>query len=450
MLRQSESRRRLRGRRPTGFTLVELLVVIAIIGILIALLLPAVQAAREAARRSQCNNNLKQIGLGLQTYADVNKSFPYDALWGLYPNSPFNPAQNTNQLPCHYPWSFQILPFIEQKPLYDSVNKRGPIWNQSPQYNTSIPPATVVSMNPPPYFGYIQGQQIPPYRCPSDGTFNGPADIPTPTGANNVGPPMWTNYAGSMGVGFYPTAPKQGAPGNANFIGPFGTKGIFTFNDPASFGSIKDGTSNTIAVAEVTACSVAAPITAGTQSYNTAIASDLPPAFTPPLTVTLPSNQPIPQVWAQPGGATPWTPPALAQGGLGKQRSNLYNAPTGGTGYVPMVFRAALVALTESITGSGPCAGAGIYTGAMGGGCGAGGVEYQGLYGTQSVYGIGPFYNAIYGPNSNWPGSDSNHPGIVLAVFADGHTNSIQNSIQFPIWASLNTRQGAEPINGDF
>jgi prepilin-type N-terminal cleavage/methylation domain-containing protein len=445
MLRHSVCRGRSQpGRQPSGFTLVELLVVIAIIGILIALLLPAVQAAREAARRSQCNNNMKQIGLGLQTYADTNKSFPYDALWGLFPNNNINAFTNTNQMTYHYPWSAMILPFIEQKPLYDAINKRGPIWNQSPQYGTSTAPAVVAVQLPPPYFGYAQGQQIPPYRCPSDGTFNGPSDIP----AAAYGPPMWINYAGSAGVGFYPSIAKPGVPGESRFNGPFGTKGFFTFNEPTNFGSIKDGTSMTIACAEVTACSVAAPIVQGVQSYNTAPTADLT------LGVTL-NTQPIPQLWSIPGGATPWSPPALAQGGTGKQRSNLYNAPTGGSGYVPMIFRAALVALTETNTGSGPCP-SGIYTGASGGPCGTGtiggqgGFEYYGLYGTQSIYGIAPLYNAIYSPNSNWPGPDSNHPGVVLAVFGDGHTAALQSSITFTVWASLNTRQGGEAINGDF
>ena len=93
--------------KKTGFTLVELLVVIAIIGILIALLLPAVQAAREAARRMQCTNNLKQIGLGLHNYHDTNSAFP-PALGGT--DNIINTAGNW------YNWhilSFQValLPF---------------------------------------------------------------------------------------------------------------------------------------------------------------------------------------------------------------------------------------------------------------------------------------------------------------------------------------------------
>ena len=85
-----------------GFTLVELLVVIAIIGILVALLLPAIQAAREAARRAQCVNNLKQLGIGMQNYHDTYKQLPvgnFSCCWGT--------------------WQMAILPFIEEQQLAD-------------------------------------------------------------------------------------------------------------------------------------------------------------------------------------------------------------------------------------------------------------------------------------------------------------------------------------------
>lgn len=100
-------------RRRPGFTLVELLVVIAIIGILVALLLPAVQAARAAARRMQCSNNVKQLVLATHNYHDIHKTFPLNyANWRS--SHPIDGSATS--------WMTQTLPFIEQQPLYDQIN----------------------------------------------------------------------------------------------------------------------------------------------------------------------------------------------------------------------------------------------------------------------------------------------------------------------------------------
>ncbi|MEM8946743.1 MAG: DUF1559 domain-containing protein [Planctomycetota bacterium] len=97
-----------------AFTLVELLVVIAIIGALVALLLPAVQSAREAARRNSCVNNLKQLGLAVQTYHDVRGTFPQGRL-------------STNQE--GFSWAFRLLPYLEQESLFDSYNGSVPVFD---------------------------------------------------------------------------------------------------------------------------------------------------------------------------------------------------------------------------------------------------------------------------------------------------------------------------------
>lgn len=402
-----------------GFTLVELLVVIAIIGVLIALLLPAVQAAREAARRSQCTNNLKQIGLGLQNYGDVYKCFPADAVWG---------QGTVATMPSyHYPWTIAILPFIEQKPLYDAINKRIPVMISATagQVSTASPPAYGANG-----FPQLQSQQIPAFRCPSDNTFNGPGDMPV-----NM---MWSNYASSEGIGFYPTTNVNGitkwSAGNA-------FKGLFPFADWTTFAGVRDGTSMTIAVAEVTAGSVSNNLGGTINTVQGESATSINAGWVKTALGSVPPN------WTP----APPVPPTAGPfgGGTGKPRSTLF---VGGTTPAVMVARALFVAATESNTGDAPCGG-GAYQGAIpGNGCGTGGTvsgfEFGGS--TPTVAMIAPRYNGAFPPNSEWPGPDSAHPGAIIAVFADGHTQTIQQNLAFQIWASLNTRAGSETINGEF
>ena len=121
-------------RRANGFTLVELLVVIAIIGILIALLLPAVQSAREAARRMQCANNLKQIGLALHGYHDTYQCFPAvgTTIW------------DTGTMEIS--WLYPVMPYLEQTAVYEEMKK-----------------------SPNPYHATLSKQLASVFVCPSDG-----------------------------------------------------------------------------------------------------------------------------------------------------------------------------------------------------------------------------------------------------------------------------------------
>ncbi len=211
-------------RRAAAFTLVELLVVIAIIGLLIALLLPAVQAAREAARRMQCANNLKQIGLAMQNYHAANNVLPvgaYNCCWGT--------------------WVVGIMPFIE---LHD--------WSDGYDYRKYITASRyAVSQNQ-----IATHNRFPEFTCPTDlpctnnlgivehnygGNSGSTGYVNTPVGWNTT-PPVAT-YAGTP----YNGAPLIMSGGDSNL----GEPAIMMAAIAVKYREISDGLANTLLVAEI-------------------------------------------------------------------------------------------------------------------------------------------------------------------------------------------------------
>ena len=213
-----------RRRRP-AFTLVELLVVIAIIGILVALLLPAVQAAREAARRSQCTNRLKQIGLAILNYESSYKSLPPG---GITEGPCCSTKSGTS-------WPISILPQLEEQTLFDQY--RFDFFNEDPE-NT-----------------IVRETQVAKYTCPSDP--EGIDDLITPaSGPGSASARIKYargSYRGSAGLcenGFWDSS-SQGSVAHLYERGPLHGVGPYDgMQEPVALKKVTDGQTNTLLVGE--------------------------------------------------------------------------------------------------------------------------------------------------------------------------------------------------------
>ena len=218
------------GGNATAFTLVELLVVIAIIGILIALLLPAVQAAREAARRMQCSNNMKQFGLALHTYHDAVKSFP-----GTDARFMGNNVTGTakDKWMTYYGVSFTLMPFIEQLARYETwLNEQG-----GPGFGDGL-------RGPSDGGGSVQNGPVAMHVrapasflvCPSDGNASSNGDRPAPG-----------NIAICRADQFNDVGADNGGVSHTYCI----ARSVFNRWRWSGMGAVADGTSNTIAISEL-------------------------------------------------------------------------------------------------------------------------------------------------------------------------------------------------------
>jgi prepilin-type N-terminal cleavage/methylation domain-containing protein len=217
-----------------AFTLIELLVVIAIIGVLVGLLLPAVQKVRESANRMKCTNNLKQIGLALHNYHDHYGAFPPGYVDGNTNTSATAAGLPTNDVGPGWGWASYLLPFIEQQNLYYQIN-----------FTVGVATGvnTTVSLTP-----------LPIYQCPSDplqdpfpvydSTFGNP--IATVAHGNYVGCNGWVECFNNAG-GFF-----AGGVGNDGLPGTVGqaANGVFFRNSKTKIRDLTDGLSNTIIVGE--------------------------------------------------------------------------------------------------------------------------------------------------------------------------------------------------------
>ena len=412
-------------RMRRGFTLIEILVVIAIIALLVSLLLPAVQSAREAARRSQCANNLKQIGLALHNYHQATNKFPpgksQSAHLYFYQIGADNPLPSN--LPAGYAgyanwteWSAQamMLGYMEQQPLYNGINFYFCGGYDIGMYvNVTVWNTTVAS-----------------YMCPSDTEVN--KNGPPPAALGNLlaygsatYPPNTNSYRGSIGTttAVYLNSAATGSGYACCEPDPMQLGGGLTYGSPYSTGMFgywianglrdcTDGSSNTIAFCEsLTGSANYNPATWGNTRNNSitgvtgASFAEVPDAnLVNWQTVILPAMQLCTLAYRSTVGVSTQNFASQLNGnrwGWGAMSMTLFN-----TVATPNFPQAQWNSCKDQCPGCGP-------------------------------------------DDAMFSNAQSNHPGGVNVLFADGGVRWIKDTVQPRTWMSLGTKSGGEIISSE-
>jgi prepilin-type N-terminal cleavage/methylation domain-containing protein/prepilin-type processing-associated H-X9-DG protein len=413
-----------------GFTLIELLVVMAIIAVLVSLLLPAVQSAREAARRASCQNNLKQIGLAVHNYISANETVPpsgsrFDTLpiWGYAQNPllPFYIRQNA--------WSMKsrLLPFIEQQQLYNAINfDLDPEWSYG-NTNYALPGGWEPSN------WTIRAATVTLFLCPSDSKpGNTVFNTNTPDASRS------SNYPNNIGNNRHF---NNGIPDGPAYFPGWDNK----LRTPVTLASVTDGTNNTAIFSEFIKGDGQAPALSNDGLGMVYVGANISPYLNVGFLLgeyqnaQLCNSRSLLRSFSWKGER--WVTQDDGRGGF-YSHTQLPNRRACNYDVQPQTN-----VLDNSPEGA---ITVGNNTGVGGGGGGGGG---PGGGGTGGVMGGGVMSGGGC-PNCNdnfstMIGASSNHPSGVNVLFMDGSVRFLKSTISYQVWHAIGSMNGNELINTD-